>query len=115
MDYSHSCTEEISVFTTLRFYNCCIGNREVLDPIFEYGGETMDSLERYRSEISSRALARMNRAINDTWIHTVRGRTLTGTTIRTEKSSVTKNILIEPWFEHPVSQRYSTVRRGLYN
>jgi len=82
-----------------------MGAREVQDLIFEYGGETMDSLERYRSEISNRALTRMNRVINDTWIHTVRGRTLTGTTIRTEKSSVTKNILIEPWFEHLVSQR----------
>jgi len=73
----------------------------------------MDSLERYPGEKSNRALARMNRTINDTWIHTVRDRTLTGTTIRTENSSVTRNILIEPWLKHLVSQRNYTFRWGL--
>lgn len=86
---------------------------EVLDPIYENGDDIMDSLERYRSEISNRALARMNRVINDTWIHTIRGCILTETTIQTENSSVTRNILIESWFEHLVSQRNYTFRWGL--
>ncbi len=48
-----------------------------------------------------------------TWVDKVLGRTLTGTNIRIERSSVAKNILIEPWIEHIVSQRHYTFRRGV--